>query len=162
MKNYSSYISEKFLIGDDNIKIQNYDYHPQTKDELIKILLVRLNDAKDLTETIDLNNIDTSKIADFSFLFYNNSRAVNIDISYWDTQKVKSMNGMFASCINLKSIGDISNWNVKNLKLMKNTFAFCKNLHSVGDIENWQVRSDIKTDNAFTKSGLPVPTWANR
>ena len=161
MKALSEYVSEQFLIGNDNVKIQDYDYHPMNKNELSKIIDQKIYDNRvNKEDVINMNDIDTSRIVDFTMLFYNRSDIKNIDISDWETGKVKSMKNMFAGCINLESIGDISNWEVKNLKYMQNAFAFCKNLKDVGDLDKWKISSTTNIDNAFSKSGLVVPKWA--
>ena len=161
MKKLSNYISEQFLISDD-VYIQSYDYHPTSHDELVSLIRRLLDENKDKEKVVDLNNIDTSKIRDFSFIFNNRSNAIKIDISHWETQKAMNMNCMFAGCINLQSVGDLSDWNVKSVRQMKNMFSFCKNLKDVGDIEHWDVNPNLNADNAFSKSGLKVPSWAQK
>ena len=68
----------------------SYNYHPKTRDELKelvdKLIKERGNDA-------DLNDIDTSKITDMSYMFYTSK--FNGDISNWDVSNVKDMSYMF-------------------------------------------------------------------
>ena len=64
MKTLQQFITEKILINK-NSKIA-YNYHPKTKDELKKIIKLRIE--SDGNEC-DLNDIDTSNILDMSYLF---------------------------------------------------------------------------------------------
>ena len=88
MKNLKDIIQERLHINKD---ISNYyNYHPKTKEELKelvnKLIKERGNDA-------DLNDIDTSKITDMSYMFYDSK--FNGDISNWDVSKVEDMQFMF-------------------------------------------------------------------
>ena len=80
---------------------------PKTKDELKKIIA---DTIKEQGFNCDLNFIDTSKITDMSYLFYNVK--FNGDISKWDVSKVEDMEGMFFYS---KFNGDISKWDVSNV-----------------------------------------------
>ena len=98
----------------------HYEYSPETKDELIKIIRILL----DKGET-DLNCIDTSNITDMSELFYNKNLK-NVDISNWDVSNVKDMHYMFFECTNFNC--DLSKWNVNNVTNMNYIFDGCKSL----------------------------------
>ena len=110
MKNLKDIIQERLHINKDTKSYNYYNYHPKTRDELIKIvdklIKERGNDA-------DLNDIDTSEIKDMNQLFYDSN--FNGDISNWDVSNVEDMEHMFD---NSKFNGDISNWNVSNVKNM--------------------------------------------
>lgn len=72
-------------------EFETYEYFPQNKEELKKILeeLIeeRGNDG-------DFNDIDTSNITDMSGLFFG-KKLFNGDISQWDVSNVTDMGGMF-------------------------------------------------------------------
>ena len=82
MKSLQIYINEYIIKNklDKPIDSENhYEYFPETKEELIK----NINECLGI-KNYDLNCIDTSKIIDMSFLFYeiNKNKIVkNIDIS---------------------------------------------------------------------------------
>ena len=63
---------------------------PKNKVELMKIIKETI---KEQGNNCDLNFIDTSKITDMSYLFYNTK--FNGDISKWNVSKVKDMSNMF-------------------------------------------------------------------
>ena len=88
MKSLTHYIQEKLII-----KKSNYNYFPETKEELQDIILQRI---KDEGSEVDLNDIDVSEITNmyalFSYLDFNG------DISTWDVYKVKNKYKMFDNC----------------------------------------------------------------
>ena len=63
MKSLSSYIQEKLVIKK---KSNNYNYFPQTKEELKEIIEKRI---KEEGNEVDLNDIDVSNITNMSNLF---------------------------------------------------------------------------------------------
>ena len=91
MKQINKYIQERLHINKDTGNhYHNYNYQPKTckelKELIDKLIEKRGNDA-------DLNDIDTSKITDMSYMF--KESYFNGDISEWDVSKVESMYMMF-------------------------------------------------------------------
>ena len=106
----------------------NTTVQPKNKVELMKII----KDAiKEQGYNCDLNFIDTSKITDMSYLFYNTK--FNGDISQWDVSNVKDMEHMLGGTT---FNGDISKWDVSNVENMSAMFAESK---FNGDISKWDV-----------------------
>ncbi len=64
MKSLSCYIQEKLVIK--KSKKVEYEYFPQTKEELKDIIKKRI---KEEGNEVDLNDIDVSNITDMSYLF---------------------------------------------------------------------------------------------
>ena len=188
MKQINKYICDHFENGKFSIverlhinkDIKNYNYHPKTNGELIKIvdqlIKERGNDA-------NLNDIDTSEITDMAGIFEGSN--FNGDISNWDVSNVKDMSYMFSNSKFTGENGDISNWDVSNVEYMhymfyrsifnddisnwdvsnvKNMgcmFSYSKFTSENGDISNWNV-SNVKTMNyMFYKSPLEKnpPKW---
>ena len=87
MKSLTHYIQEKLIIKKN--KATNYKYFPQSKEELKAIIETRIENEGN---KVDLNDIDTSKITDMSYLF--DKTDFNGDISHWDVSNVKDMNSM--------------------------------------------------------------------
>ena len=87
---------------------------PKNKVELMKIIK---DTIKEQGNNCDLNFIDTSKIIDMSYLFYNTK--FNGDISKWDVSNVKDMSLMFADS---EFNGDTSKWDVSKGSLVYDMF----------------------------------------
>ena len=128
---------------------------PQTKREL-----------EDLVDdlSVNLGDIDTSKITDMSYLFCYTSRTdfsgienwdvsnvenmqdmfslaktFNADISKWDVSNVRDMEGMFCGATSFNQ--DISKWNVGNVRNMVSMFREAESFNQ--DISDWDV-SNVK------------------
>ena len=125
MQQINKYICDHFENGKFSIverlhinkDIKNYNYHPKTNGELIKIvdqlIKERGNDA-------NLNDIDTSEITDMDGIFEGSN--FNGDISNWDVSNVKYMKNMFSHSSFTGENGDISNWDVSNVINMDGIF----------------------------------------
>ena len=116
MKQINKYIQERLHINKDTGN-HSYNYHPKTKDEL-KELVNKL--VKERGNDADLNDIDTSKITNMSYLFYES--LFNGDISNWDVSNVEDMSYMIAYSEFTGENGDISNWNASKVKDMNHMF----------------------------------------
>lgn len=136
MKQINTYINEKLKLNKDS-GIQ-YNYHPQTREELDNILLKLLDERG---PDADLNDIDVSNITDMGKLFmpwseYKPLKNLGkIDISQWDVSNVKYMDHMFRNCINFNC--DLSEWDVGSLVNANSMFYNCPEFNS--DISNWDV-----------------------
>ena len=161
----------------------HYEYFPESKSELIKIINKLLEDNQ-----TNLNVINVSKITDMSDLFSQineNITITNIDISDWDVSNVTNMENMFFDChefnCNLskwdvsnnttdmgamfrncsKFDSDLSNWDVSNVRHMEEMFVNCLKFKGKG-LENWDV-SNIEPANMIGMfkncKSLKRPSW---
>nr|DAG62813.1 MAG TPA: protein of unknown function DUF285 [Caudoviricetes sp.] len=87
------------------------------------------NGCSELT-SIDLSNFDTSKVKNMNWLFYDCISLVSADLSNLNTSNVIKMNGMFYSCRNLTLL-DISNFNTSKVTDMAYMFNYCRSLASI-------------------------------
>ena len=127
-------------------------YQPETKDELKKL-------CEDLT--VNLGDIDTSKITDMSGLFMFTERTneqfagietwdvsnvtnmacmfsyskFNQDISSWDVSKVKDMSRMFDGATYFNQ--PLNDWDVSNVTTMYCMFNYAENFNQ--PLNNWDV-----------------------
>ena len=150
---YSKFsIYERLHINKD-IKSNIYNYHPKTRDELIKIVDKLI---KERGNKADLNDIDTSEITDMDGIFEGSN--FNGDISKWDVSNVKDMEWMFGNSEFTGKNGDISNWDVSNVKIM--TCMFYKSKFD-GDISKWNVSKVESMNGMFYKSPIEKnpPKW---
>ena len=155
MKQLNQYITEYIIKKKLDKPIDSedhYEYSPETKDELIKVIQILL----DKGET-NLNCIDTSKITDMSRLF-DKCENNNFDISCWDVSKVKDMKYMFYGCKEFNQ--DLSNWNTSNVENMQEMFEGCENFTGKG-LENWNVSNVTHMNDIFGKCTLlkNKPSW---
>ena len=119
MKQINKYIVERLHINKDTGN-HHYNYQPKTCKELTELVKKLVNERGN---DADLNDIDTSKITDMNYIFYNSK--FNGDISEWDVSNVETMESMFS---NSNFNGDISKWDVSNVKDMSYMFHGCDNL----------------------------------
>jgi surface protein len=94
---------------------------------------------KDLTELIDIRGIEhlnTQKVTDMSWMFYNCPSLNSIDVSNFNTQNVTNMLGMFYDCRKIKNL-DISHFDTHRVTDMRYMFSGCKNLLSL-DVSNFE------------------------
>ena len=104
---------------------------PTTKEELQNEINTRLK-----REQYDMNDIDTSKITDMSYLFLAYERAMSkLDVSKWDVSNVENMRSMFGYCTNFNC--DLSKWDVSKVKDMSGMFTNCRVFNS--DLSKWDV-----------------------
>ena len=151
MKQIVNYINERLHITTKS-HARQYTYHPETKKELQKIIIQRIQDNG---PDCDLNDIDVSKITDMSFLFDANEEYMgsaifkdfNGDISNWDVSNVKYMYNMFAYCEKFNC--DISDWDVSNVTHMNGMFDKCNEFNC--DLSAWDVSNVIYINFMFNQ-----------
>ena len=129
-----------------------YNYHPETKDELRFIIYERM---KKEGNKCDLNDIDTSKITDMSYLFskYDSKYVIikddisgfNGNISKWDVSNVTDMRSMFCRAESFNK--DISKWDVSNVTNMRLMFYCAKSFNK--DISKWDVSNVTNMGGVF-------------
>ena len=100
------------------------------------------------TSTIEVsfNGIDTSKLIDMSFMFYNCSGLTSLDVSSFNTSNILSMAGTFCGCSGLATL-NVSNFDTSNVIMTASMFAFCSSLTSL-DVSNFN------TSNVTEMSGM--------
>ena len=67
-----------------------------------------------LLTTLDVSNWDTSKVKDISWMFTNCNNITTLDVSNWNTSNVTNIDSMFSGCTLIESL-DITNWNTANV-----------------------------------------------
>lgn len=133
IKSYKSSLislSEKLVVNKNYNSI--YNYYPKDRDEL-NIAIQEHYDKG----VFDLNDIDVSKITDFSSLFDMDKNTGNKDfnISEWDVSNGEDFSKMFRYCTKLNC--DLSKWDVSNGILFNSMFFNCYKFNS--DLSNWNV-----------------------
>ena len=82
--------------------------------------------CSNLTE-LNVSNFDTTNVTNMSYMFYYCGSLTNLDVSKFDTSNVTSMSWMFSRCNSLTSL-DINKFNTSNVTDMSYMFYKCENL----------------------------------
>ena len=104
------------------------------------------NECRNLTNIINLNNLNTTSAVSFSEMFYNCSSLTTLDVSNFDTSNVTSLSNMFYDCSNLKTINLFSSTSGK-LKSIQGVFWGCNKLENITSL-------NFNTSNVTTMSYL--------
>ena len=89
------------------------------------------------------------EIKDCSFMFYNCSNLINIDLSSFDARNVNNLSKMFFKCSNLENI-DFTSFDTKNVNNMSYMFAFCSNLKKI-DLSTFDTKNVKNMSYMFYK-----------
>ena len=79
---------------------------------------------------IDLSNFDSSKIKSMNNMFVSCNSLININFTNFKTSKVTDMSNLFVNCISLKSL-DLSLFDTSNVETMFSMFHGCYSLTSL-------------------------------
>ena len=144
-------------------KVRVYNYFPETYNEL-KDIVRQLVSERGLNA--DLNDIDTSKITDMSYLFFGwgTIKDFDGDISEWDVSNVTKMEAMFYNCKNFtgtcggKNKNMLNGWDVKNCRIFA---AMFEKSGFKGNIEDWIVKQNADMEGMFHACPLESnpPQW---
>lgn len=128
-------------IGKHKIELTNGKYHPKNNDELKALCDI---------DSIELDDIDTSRVTDMSRIFESSNRKDFSGIESWEVSQVKSMRAMFEYVyIERHWSWDISGWNVSSVEDMSSMFGGSS---FNGDISRWNVSKVKNMNNMFWNS----------
>ncbi|GAA3631262.1 hypothetical protein GCM10022297_08000 [Lactobacillus hamsteri] len=101
-------------------------------------------------EVLDVTNLDTHNITNFSQMFYycDNLKTIG-DLSNWDVSNGTNFVRMFKNASSLITIGDLSNWNVSNGTDFTGMFNQARHIEKLGDLAHWNVGKSKSFDNMF-------------
>lgn len=116
-----------------------------------------------ITVINNLDRLNVGNVTSFNSMFSGCSALKAIDLSSWDTNKVKNTSNMFENCKNLESIGDLSNWSTSLITNMSSMFKSCESLKQL-NVSSWTfIDSGVNTYLMFygCKSllELDLSTW---
>ena len=98
-----------------------------------------------LLTSLDVSNLDTSRVINMFDMFYNCSGLASLDLSTFNTSEVTSMSYMFYGCRSLTSL-DLSNFSTLKVTNMKYMFYNCSKLTSL-DLSNFSFDNVTDTSN---------------
>ena len=156
MKTINQYITEKFKLNSESIKTK-YKYHPTNLNELKQIIKKIIEKEG---STANLNCIDTSKVDSMFFLFTNDLKTFNGDISDWDVSKVFTFEAMFYTSEFTGENSDLSNWDISGADCLACMFERSK-FNQLNQIEQWKPDSEAELHAMFKNSPLEKnpPSW---
>jgi surface protein len=96
-------------------------------------------------------NLSTSTVKDFSYLFMDCIALENIDISNFDISNATSIGSMFRSCESLESI-NLSSLDTSNVQDM--SYLFCDTSLQSIDISNWNMSNVLSMQGMFANCTL--------
>ena len=80
--------------------------------------------------SLDISNFNTKKVRFINSIFNGCSELTSLDLSYFDASHAIEMNDMFSNCISLTSL-NLSNFNTSLLTNINNIFSGCVNLEYI-------------------------------
>ena len=160
LRNKFDYIIIHYKIEKDKTKIRIFgkDFVNNNKD---KCQIIYANKNLELTEYLDLNNLEKKEILEIKLIGINKVTNMNgmfsncytlislPDISKWNTNNVADMSWIFSNCKSLISLPDISKWNTNKVINMSYMFNFCSSLISLPDISKWKTNKVIDMSGMF-------------
>lgn len=183
MKTLQQHINERLILNKD--RVQQYKYFPKTKSELAEIINERdyLNVKKYNNDILNLNDIDTSNIFNFAYLFeglkstkininnwkFTNNNHIDIHGLFWnrfdieeiycdkiDVRNVEIFYGMFYHCKKLKTL-NLNNWEFTNGYDFRYMFYGCINL-DLSFTDDWDIPPEAETEEMFDNCKY-IPKW---
>ena len=94
-----------------------------------------------------LENFNTSKVRDMSYMFRNRNLLTELDLSNFDTINVENMRCMFGYCINLTEL-DVSSFDTSNVYDMSFMFSWCEELTEL-DLSNFNTTNAEDMSSMF-------------
>ena len=139
-------------IGKHKIELTNGKYHPKNNDELKALCDI---------DSIELDDIDTSRVTDMSRIFESSNRKDFSGIESWNVSNVVNMYGMFSSCRWFNA--DISGWNVENVEDMENMFCGAEQFHH--SLNEWNINNKVNIQGIFANTNYPkkyIESWREK
>lgn len=117
-------------------------YNKARQDEIDTIISLckNITNAKCMFQSaglanLDLSALDTSKVTDMSYMFYNMYALKELNLNGFATSNVTNMSDMFSSCSLLTSL-DLSSFNTENVISMEEMFRDCRGITTL-DLSNF-------------------------
>ena len=107
---------------------------------------------------INLDNFNTSKVTDMSFMFARNTNLVRLSLTKFDTSNVTKMSSMFEGCTKLQEL-DLSSFNTSKVTSMTTMFRLCSKLSNL-NIRNFDMTNVDSYGDMFasTQSNIEIIT----
>ena len=88
-----------------------------------------------LTSIVNIENLNTSKVTDMTYMFALCAKLQSIDVTHFNTSKLERMHNMFYYCQSLLTL-DLTNWDTSKVLGMEEVFYHCESLTKITSLEN--------------------------
>ena len=142
-------LNQKMQFKNPEVEAYYSTYTPKTKEELRELV----NNL-----SINLGDIDTSKITNMSYLFHNTPRTDFSGIENWDVSKVRDMAYMFQYATSFNQ--DLSKWDVSKVESMAFMFFVAESFNA--NISKWDVSKVEYMREMFARAksfNQPIGEW---
>ena len=100
--------------------------------------------------SLDVTHFNTAKVTNMNRLFAYCSSLTSLDVTHFNTAKVTDMSAMFYSCSSLTSL-DVTHFNTENVTKMYSMFYSCSSLTSL-DVTHFNTANVMKMNGMFSYS----------
>ena len=121
-----------------------------SKIENVEDISIMFQDCTGL-ESVELSNFNTTKVKDMDGVFSGCSKLKKkVNLKNWSTANVQGMIGMFKNCTALTEVTLPGKMNLGKVKNASGMFYGCENLKTINNIDNLKFsNTDVKVENFF-------------
>ena len=106
-----------------------------------------------------LEYLNTEKVTNMSYMFFNCSSLTSLDVTHFNTAKVTNMNRLFAYCSSLTSL-DVTHFNTAKVTNMNSMFECCSSLTSL-DVTYFNTANVTGMNNMFYSCSALTTIYAS-
>ena len=106
-----------------------------------------------------LEYLNTEKVTNMSYMFFNCSSLTSLDVTHFNTAKVTNMNRLFAYCSSLTSL-DVTHFNTEKVTNMSYMFFNCSSLTSL-DVTHFNTAKVTGMNNMFYSCSALTTIYAS-
>ena len=106
-----------------------------------------------------LEYLNTEKVTNMSYMFFNCSSLTSLDVTHFNTAKVTNMNRMFGYCSSLTSL-DVTHFNTAKVTNMNRMFECCSSLTSL-DVTYFNTANVTGMNNMFYSCSALTTIYAS-
>ena len=104
-----------------------------------------------LKQISGLNQIKTNNVSNMGAMFQDCHEIIYLDLSFFNTSKVNNMAGMFNGCHKLKEIKGLNKFDTSNVTKMQMMFNECFKLKELNGVELFNTKSVTEMNTMFQK-----------
>ena len=106
-----------------------------------------------------LEYLNTEKVTNMSYMFFNCSSLTSLDVTHFNTENVTNMNRMFGYCSSLTSL-DVTHFNTAKVTNMNSMFECCSSLTSL-DVTYFNTANVTGMNNMFYSCSALTTIYAS-